>query len=222
MASRKSYGKSSRGYSDRKSDIKPPIPKFLIICEGEKTEVNYFKKFPVSTKPKVIDLDVRGEGKVTLSLVERALVLKKEEGLETNNEYKDQVWCVFDRDFKQENFNAQNFNSAIALANKEGIRVAFSNDAFELWYILHFEYYESETHRQNYADLLEKRLGYKYEKNSETMYEELKDKQHHAIKHAKKLIQEYDPRMTGNHNPSTTVHFLVEELNKYISFSLCF
>ena len=37
-----------------------------------------------------------------------------------------------------------------------------------------------------------------------------------AIKNAKKLLKVRDPEMTGNHNPSTTVHLLVEELNKYI------
>ena len=48
------------------------------------------------------------------------------------------------------------------------------------------------------------------------MYEELKNLQENAIKNAKKLLKVRDPEMTGNHNPSTTVHLLVEELNKYI------
>jgi len=44
---------------------------FLIVCEGEKTEPNYFRKFPVDTK--VIKLDIQGEGKNTKSLVEKAI-----------------------------------------------------------------------------------------------------------------------------------------------------
>ncbi len=47
---------------------------FLIVCEGEKTEPNYFRSFPVDTK--VIKLDIKGEGKNTKSLVEKAIELK--------------------------------------------------------------------------------------------------------------------------------------------------
>jgi RloB-like protein len=217
MAKRKNYGKSSRGYSDRKINTRETIPKFLIVCEGEKTKPNYFRKFPVPTRPKVIDVDIRGVGRTTLSLVEEALRLKEELGLKIDRDgYKDRVWCVFDRDFKQENFNAQNYNEAIIRARSQRFGVAYSNDAFELWYILHFEYYESETHRQEYKKILEARLGHRYEKNSETMYDELKDKQSIAIKYATRILEEHDSRMTGTHNPSTTVHLLVEELNKFI------
>ncbi|MEE3718824.1 RloB family protein [Tumidithrix elongata RA019] len=213
MTKKGSSSRSSRGYSNRSVDRLQPIPKFLIVCEGEKTEKYYFEKFPVPTRPKVI---VKGIGYVTLSLVKETIELVKNEDIKIGDGYEDQVWCVFDRDFKKENFNAQNYNSAIALAQKSEFHVAFSNDAFELWYILHFEYYESETHREDYAKLLEKRLGHKYEKNSETMYEELLDKQPKAIQHAKKLLERYDPDMTGNHNPSTTVYLLVKELNKFM------
>jgi hypothetical protein len=216
MAKRKDYGKSSRGYSNRKINERSPIPKFLIVCEGTETEPNYFRKFPVPTRPKVIDVDIRGVGRTTLSLVEEALKLQRELGLKNEDNYKDQVWCVFDRDFKRENMNTQNFNAAMILAKKKKLNVAYSNDAFELWYILHFDYFESTIHRQEYKKLLEDRLGHKYEKNSEKMYDELKNKQSDAIRNAKKLIQEHDPKMTGNHNPSTTVHLLVEELNQFI------
>ena len=213
MANKQSNPKP-RSYLNRKINQRATIPKFLIVCEGEKTEPNYFKKFPVSTRPDIMDLDIEGVGKTSLSLVQETERLKKEK----EKGYYDQVWCVFDRDFKNENFNAQNFNSAIALAKQKKFQIAYSNDAFELWYILHFEYYVSATHRDDYKKLLEdkKRLGHKYKKNSETMYKELEDKQHTAIQNAKKLLEKYDPAMTGNHNPSTTVHLLVEELNKAI------
>ena len=56
----------------------------------------------------------------------------------------------------------------------------------------------------------------KYEKNSQTIYEELKDRQQDAIKHAKRLLQEYDRPNPETDNPSTTVHLLVEELNSFI------
>jgi hypothetical protein len=184
---------------------------FLIVCEGEKTEPNYFKSFPVN--PKVIKLDIKGEGKNTKSLVEKAIELKN--GSESDE--TDRFWCVFDRDKNPKNPNdSQNFNSAITLARNNGIDVAYSNDAFELWYLLHFHFYNTAISRKDYQNMLTKLLGHEYKKNSETIYEELKDKQQDAIKHAKRLLQEYDPPNPETDNPSTTVHLLVEELNSLI------
>ncbi|MEG4075812.1 RloB family protein [Microcoleus sp. Pol14C2] len=181
------------------------------MCEGEKTEPNYFRSFPVDTK--VINLEIRGEGRNTNSLVTKAIELKN--GLEYDE--TDRFWCVFDRDKNPKNPNdSQNFNSAITLARNNGIDVAYSNDAFELWYLLHFHFYNTGISRQDYQNMLTKLLGHEYKKNSETIYEELKDKQQDAIKHAKRLLQEYDRPNPETDNPSTTVHLLVEELNSFI------
>ena len=184
---------------------------FLIVCEGEKTEPNYFKSFPVETK--VIKLDIKGEGKNTKSLVEKAIEWKNKDEYDEN----DRFWCVFDRDKNPKNSNdAQNFNAAITLARNNGIDVAYSNDAFELWYLLHFHFYNTGTSRKDYPDKLTELLGHKYQKNSETIYEELKSKQQDAIKHAKRLLIEYDRSNPESDNPSTTVHLLVEEINSFI------
>jgi len=185
---------------------------FLIVCEGEKTEPNYFRSFPVD--PTVIKLDIKGEGKNTKSLVEKAIEFKND----SESDETDRFWCVFDRDKNPKNPNdAQNFNAAINIANNNGIKVAYSNDAFELWYLLHFHYYNTQISRKDYPDMLTELLGHKYQKNSETIYEKLKDKQENAIKNAKRLLQEYDRPNPETDNPSTTVHLLVEELNSFIS-----
>lgn len=184
---------------------------FLIVCEDEKTEPNYFRSFPVDRK--LIKLDIKGEGKNTKSLVEKAIELKND----TESDEKDRFWCVFDRDKNPKNPNdSQNFNSAITLARNNGIDLAYSNDAFELWYLLHFHFYNTGISRQDYQNMLTKLLGHEYKKNSETIYEELKDKQQDAIKHAKRLLQEYEPPNPESDNPSTTLHLLVEELNRFI------
>ncbi|WP_445172198.1 RloB family protein [Microcoleus sp.] len=184
---------------------------FLIVCEGEKTEPNYFRSFPVDTK--VIKLDIEGKGRNTNSLVEKAIELKND----TESDEKDRFWCVFDRDKNPKNPNdSQKFNVAITLAINNGIDVAYSNDAFELWYLLHFHFYNTGISRQRYQNMLTKLLEHEYKKNSETIYEELKGKQQDAIKHAKRLLQEYDRPNPETDNPSTTVHLLVEELNSFI------
>lgn len=124
----------------------------------------------------------------------------------------DQIWCVFDRD----SFTSENFNEAIILAKHHKIKVAYSNEAFELWYLLHFNYYETAFSRQSYEDMLTELLGYQYKKNCPTMYVELLNLQSIAINNANKLLTQYSSINTEQDNPSTTVHLLVLELNKWV------
>lgn len=228
--------KKPRNFKDRKVNIRKPRKRFLIVCEGEKTEPNYFKSFQKIGRDKkkttiAIEIETacsKGGG-VGITVVENALQKKKKD--ETYEE--DEVWCVFDRDTKPENKNQQNFNEAIQLAHDNKINLAISNDAFELWYLLHYEYYESETHRSTLNKMLsvKTRLGEKYKKNSQDMYDRLKNKQENAIKNAKRLWQNYandeepdnfdnlsvhEKIRRHNMNPSTTVFQLIETLNKAI------
>ncbi len=184
----------------RRVNVRELRQRFLIVCEGEKTEPNYFNSFRV---PGVV-VDVRGIGENTVRLVERAIKLMEEDDY-------DQVWCVFDRDI----FPVKNFNAALRLAEKHGIKVAYSNEAFELWYVLHFNYHQSATARHLYVERLNDLLGVRYEKNRLDMYERLKDRQETAIRNAEKLLDTYQPHRPAHDNPSTTVHLLVQELNRF-------
>ncbi|MBD2483482.1 RloB family protein [Planktothrix sp. FACHB-1365] len=227
---------TNRGYLDRNNTVERrgnPRKRLLIVCEGQETEPNYFNNLYKNLNRGHLYIQVKGEGRVTLSLVERAIELRNEDG-----EYNE-VWCVFDRDFKSENKNQQNFNAAIALALRENIRLAISNDAFELWYLLHYEYYISETHRDNLSQKLEERLGKKYNKNLDLYEKYLKQRQQTAIKNAENLWKDISsdttkaiyfdkqhpekfPEITDqliheltrqhNINPSTTVYSLVQRL----------
>jgi hypothetical protein len=179
-------------------DVREPVDRFLIVCEGAKTEPNYFRGFRV---PGLV-LEVEGAGDNTLGVVRRALELMEEGAYE-------QVWCVFDRD----SFPAGRFNEALTLATRSGIKVAYSNEAFELWYLLHFHYYNTGISRHDYIDRLSAVMGKKYEKGSRSIYMELLARQPHALKHATRLLAQYDPCAPERDNPSTTVHLLVQELN---------
>ncbi|MBZ8183224.1 RloB family protein [Oscillatoria salina] len=198
MAKRK---KHSRGYSPRKVNNREVKQRFLIVCEGEKTEPNYFRSFRV---PKKV-INVKGLGKNPSKLVNRAKELQEQEDY-------DRVWCVFDRD----SWTVEDFNNAIANAKNECIEVAYSNEAFELWYVLHFEFLNTGIPRKDYIKKLNSLLKQTYHKNSETIYDELFDKQAIAIKNATNLLKQYEPPNPSQDNPSTTVHLLVQELNKSI------
>lgn len=189
-----------RSYLQRPVNMLETRQKFLIVCEGEKTEPLYFKKFRV---PKLV-IDVEGLGFNTIRLVQEAIRLQRE------GKY-DQVWCVFDRD----SFPADHFNNAIQLAQQNGIQVAYSNEAFELWYLLHFHYFNAAISRKDYIDRLSQLMKRPYSKNSEAIYDELIEKQLTAIKYAKQLLDQYEPKRPHLDNPSTTVHLLVEQLIKF-------
>ena len=72
----------------------------LIVCEGTKTEPNYFEAFAEKQQGVIVyDIEVKGLGRGTKDVVEKAIDLKNK------NNY-DRVWAVFDRD----EFPAKDFN----------------------------------------------------------------------------------------------------------------
>ncbi len=95
------------------------------------------------------------------------------------------------------------------------IHVAYSNEAFEIWYLLHFYFHDAATSRTQYKKMLTARLGFPYKKNDPAMYDHLLHSQDVAIRNAKNLLNSYANHIPSSDNPSTTVHVLVEELNKY-------
>lgn len=205
--------RNTSDYLRRQIKTRETRKRFLIVCEGEKTEVNYFKAFDV---PKKIEVTVRGEGKNSLSLVNKAI--KMIDNLKKDDSF-DQIWCVFDKD----NCSKEQFNQAEGLAKQKNIKIAYSNEAFEIWFILHFQYLDIATSRSEYLTILTNQMQKygllnkkeKYAKNREDMYEKLKPYQTTAITNAAKLIQDRDEakKHPFDANPSTTVHELVQELN---------
>ncbi|CAO5018530.1 RloB family protein [Microcystis aeruginosa] len=205
--------RNTSDYLRRQTKTRETRKRFLIICEGEKTEVNYFKAFTV---PKKIEVRVKGEGKNSLSLVEKAI--KIIDNLKQDDSF-DQIWCVFDKD----NCSKEQFNQAEGLAKENNIKIAYSNEAFEIWFILHFQYLDIATSRSEYLTILTNQMQKygllnkkeKYKKNREDMYEKLKPYQTTAITNAAKLIQDRDEakKHPFDANPSTTVQELVQELN---------
>lgn len=205
----------------RKKDFRTKRQFYLIVCEGEKTEPNYFKGLKEDLPRGVLtyyQIDVEGTGRNTQSLVDEALRLKFAYEKE-NSRPIDRLWVVFDRD----SFSANDFNSAIHRCRDSNpeIGCAWSNEAFELWYLLHFHFYNNGIGRAEYQGLIEGNLrphlgeNYRYEKNSEEMYSLLKTygNQEDAIRNAKRLTANFEGRQDyANHNPSTMVWKLVEEL----------
>lgn len=156
---RNEYGKTNKkdhrsGSLTRKQGTRNVKQSFLIVCEGVRTEPDYFKAFRMTTAT----VKTIGQAMNTISLVNKAISIRDTE--QKKKHYYDQCWVVFDKD----DFPAKDFNQAIILAQKNGFRVAYSNQAFEYWFLLHFNLYRGPLHRQNYADMLSKLIGMPYSK----------------------------------------------------------
>lgn len=186
--------------------------RILIVCEGAKTEVNYFEAFPVPVNSGMkVNVECEGKGMNTLSLVNEAERLDKE-AKKTDKPY-DFVWVVFDCD----SFTA-NFDNAIKRAKSLGYGVAWSNEAFELWYLLHFENRTNPMSRADYqkrlTDHISKKVkGYKYKKNDPKSFSIMTThgSEDDAIKFAERTIKAFGDRTDFvNCNPGTTVHLLVK------------
>jgi len=161
-------------------------------------------------------IDIAGTGRNTQSLVDEALRLQSIYEKSTTRKI-DRLWVVFDRD----SFSPHDFNAAIQRCCNLDVGCAWSNEAFELWYLLHFQYYENSMSRRVYKEMIENHLKpvlgneFRYEKNSEQMYELLKNhgSLDDAVRNAKRLAGKFENRQDfANHNPCTMVFQLIEEL----------
>lgn len=103
-------------------------PVLLIVCQGTVTEVEYFEHFRLATAV----IKAVGVAYDPLTIVREAIRLR--DGAKQDEPYE-QVWCVFDKD----DSSPEQFHAAIQAAANDGIEVAYSNQAFEFWFLLHFD-----------------------------------------------------------------------------------
>lgn len=190
--------------------------RILIVCEGTKTEPNYFNSFQNKNNGAFINkLTVIGEGVNTIQVVDKAIELRDK----SLTPY-DRVWAVFDKD----SFTDKQFNGAIIKARNNGIECAWSNQAFELWYLYHFQNRITAMHRTEYqkkiskavneSSLYQSKTVYKYAKNDKKNFEIMNKygSQDNAIKWAEANSKDFNDEKFAKHNPCTMVFKLVRQL----------
>ena len=190
---------------------------FLIVSEGERTEPLYFNYFKKLLPRHLLDtIDIKGEGDNTINIVKKAIELRaiREKDILLPN--YTECWAVYDKD----DFPAVRFNQAVELAANENIGSAHSNQSFELWYILHFQYLNTCLHRSDYIPLLSKHLEFKYEKNDTNVVKHLFTKCNirQAVEWAEMLENEFVGDTPSNSCPSTMVYKLVKSLLSYCKY----
>ncbi len=219
------FQKKKAARQPRQHEVRKPMANsYLIVTEGEKTEPFYFEglvkdiKRAVGGNMEVVQaplIDIEGEGRSTVGLVRHAQELVNRARIIYQH-----VWVVFDKD------DFDDFDEAVALAETKGFKAAWSNEAFEYWIYLHFDFSERKYNRfQWFKELnhifsaLDLGNG-RYRKNYKNLYRmlETQDGVNIAIKNAKRRMKAYDPKrhFPSEYNPGTTVHLLVEELREYL------
>lgn len=155
-------------------------------------------------------------------------MVRQAEQLSQRDTYE-KVWCVFDKD----DFSAQDFNNAITVAEGLNFGVAYSNQSFEYWLILHFDDHQGGgMHRRDYHGKMNaflKPYDMEYEgedskKVTEDMFDLMLENDERtgkrrldlAILRAERNYNLFDHQSPASEESSTTVFRLATELLKYV------
>lgn len=226
MGSDDLFKKRRESRKQRRHEYKTPrANSFLIVTEGERTEPLYFKGLQKLIVDKVggnVDvvevpvIDIYGEGSSTGKLIEITERIVKEAKVIYQN-----IWVVFDKD------DFDDFDQAIKAGTDKGYKIAWSNQSFEYWLYLHFNYSDSALHRSEWnAKLSELFRHYnlgngEYQKNYVDIYKMVDsfDGVDTAIKNAKRRMADYRDGIDkpSEYNPGTMVYELVQELKSYLA-----
>ena len=198
----------------------------LFVTEGTKTEPYYLngmidricKQYGEECRRQ---LQVYGEGLNTLGLLERA------ESLQTNDTNSFQhVWLFYDLDdFPRDSFdnvlhrcNALNERNQ-ARGGDTVFHAIWSNECFEIWFLLHFEYINANVGREQYWKMLSHHMRQAYRKNDPSIFNTLWPQLPQARKNAKKLFYSYLPDCPPSQRaPGTMAFELIDVLEPYLNF----
>lgn len=205
---------------------------FLIVCEDEKTEPEYFQQFVDLFPDRTLYLRPVGTGLSPLGVVNQAIIEKAKLQEESKKEFgkDDAVWVVFDKDDAHQNDTTrQKFDRAFEIAKTNKFEIAYSNEAFELWFLLHLE--EVPLHPPIPRSDIYTRLGELIRQNpneSTFVYDHGDTKivqkinqfgnESKAIERAEILLQAQNGVPPIQANPSTKVHLLVKALREWIKY----
>jgi hypothetical protein len=185
---------------NRARGSRPLRDSFLIFCQGQ-TEVGYFSSF--RKRAKLIG------GGDAWDTVGKAIAYKNY----YPKEY-DQYWVVFDKD----ETSPVDFNTAVQQAIQNGIRVAWSNQAFECWIILHFRDFRHACHRNDYEGLLQLYLpwydvGDKGEEQGRKLFEATYPLIQTAIHHARAGHDSFQGHIAPAHRETVSkIYELAEQI----------
>ncbi len=191
---------------------------FLIVVEGEGTEIEYFEGLRDQVlRRKIFEIEVH-HPPVTdpVGLVHAAIDSKaarvnaSKEGMAV---IFDQVWVLVDRE-RQHCERREQIPRARRLAEANGIFVAVSNPCFELWLMLHYRDRPGPFRDGEHCRKMLKKDHIRGYKKTELPLAELLEREalRKAMKHAQQC-EEHHRACDGDGNPSSEVYKLLRALN---------
>ena len=203
---------------DRLKSKRQAPANYLIVCEGKKTEPNYFnglkrkinEKYGNKVDVLIPNIDVKGTGMNTTSLVKYT-----QKTVNHANKVYGQVWVVFDKD----DYNDEQFDLAIDNCN---YNVAWSNPNFELWLLAHFKKVNRHVSKDDILQELSKEFHKKglgdYTKNDTNIFDKVtsEGKLHTAINNCEYMEELNKEGQASQRNPMTKVYKIVYGLKEYL------
>ena len=122
----------------RRAAKREPKRRFVIFCEGAKTEPAYFNALRKHCSSALIEVKPLPAQGVPDTLTKNAVAEAKRLRRKSTDsfEQRDEIWTVFDRD------EHPKFDEAVQRCESSGVAVCRSNPCFEVWLILHHEDYD--------------------------------------------------------------------------------
>lgn len=191
----------------------------LIITEGTDTEPKYFEAIKNEINNNYrdrISFVIEGAGDNTVNLFYKA----KAKAESSPNGFK-HVWVVYDTDdFPPEHINLTAELCETNTTERTEYHAIWSNQCIELWFLLHFAFYQSDIHRSEYwpklTEYLTELKAGEYRKDRDDMYELLKPYMENAIKNARKLVRINVGKTPADSAPGTEVYQIIEKLKPYL------
>ena len=187
------------------------IDRLLIVCEGTKTEPEYFRQLINKYKLSTVNIELKSSDKSDpKSIVKFAKKLDSQ--LKRQGDKYDRIYCVFDRD------NHPNFEDALAEIKSAKFYGALSWPCFEYWILLHFHFTRKPFNISGTKSACDQCISElktylpNYNKDIKGIFHELFDNLDTATTNADLAIS--DVERTGEPNPSTYVHTLVKDLKQ--------
>jgi len=228
---RKNKNREARALA-REQALRDQYAKILIVCEGTKTEPNYFKAMRgrLGLNPRNVIIYDKPTGCDPLKIVKLA-----SDKICNDKDY-DEGYCVFDRD------SHQTYEEALEKISHDNIRLKKENDklkrkerretpvklhaitsnpCFEVWLLLHYGYttkpFDSSYTGGSRCESVIKELRKKgcipdYEKGAADIFSKTEKLLETALVNAEKLEKFHET--SGTDNPSTQVHILVKKLKE--------
>jgi hypothetical protein len=198
----------------RKKARRERYAKVLIVCEGKKTEPNYFNDLKDRLELNSANVVVTGEcGSSPVSIADFAFQQYHSER-DTGDPF-DKVYCVFDKD-QHGNSYAQALDRINSATPKSTFVSITSVPCFEYWLLLHFIYttapYNQAGSKSGCESLITELRKYLagYQKGDNTVFEKILGQLPQAKVYADRALKAAQASDTDN--PSTKVHELVEYL----------